>query len=305
MDAVAAQAFADWPVGAPLAPAQRAAVLRVAERVQAEQPTGESLECAQGLRHIARFLIEKGFDEDEGFRKVLRYYEWLASPAARIDMASVETELRTGKALSMGFDNDGRAVLLVRGRLHAPKQFSHEHTLQSMVAVVRALVASMPGPQDTIAVVVDLAGFEKVDQGLQKEAAAHMAKYFPERLTRIYILNAPLLFRGIWAVVKPLVAARYLKMIHFLKTPAALAKVIPPVHLPIAYGGTTLPNFESWTEATITQVREGVVVSPHDHCKFVQKLRSDESEIEAARKQAGTPSAFLSDSDDDDFVDAP
>lgn len=71
--------------------------------------------------------------------------------------------------------------------------------------------------------------------------------YFPERLHKAFIINAPLSFRGAWAVVKPLLDAKTSKKIEILGSNyhEALLDVIPPSQLPAHYGGLCQCTYEN------------------------------------------------------------
>jgi hypothetical protein len=82
---------------------------------------------------------------------------------------------------------------------------------------------------------------------LLKEAIAIDEGFFPEHLARLYVVNAPAVFRVIWAVVKPWMDPRTLAKIQILGSnyTEALLQDIPSEELPAALGGLsaeTLPT---------------------------------------------------------------
>ena len=62
--------------------------------------------------------------------------------------------------------------------------------------------------QETVIVCVDFRGFEKQHAPplhTVKELLCGLRDHYPERLFRVYFVDAPLVFRGLWNIIKPFV----------------------------------------------------------------------------------------------------
>lgn len=72
-----------------------------------------------------------------------------------------------------------------------------------------------------------------------KKTTTYDQNYFPERLHKAFIINAPMSFRGVWAMVKPLLDAKTQEKIVILGAnyKEALLEAIPASQLPAHYGG--------------------------------------------------------------------
>jgi len=76
-----------------------------------------------------------------------------------------------------------------------------------------------------------------------------MAKYYPERLALLLLINCPSILAGLWRAIRPLVEERYLSMIHFL-SPGEITKFIEPSNVPVEYGGSQHLDWEEWQKRT-------------------------------------------------------
>jgi hypothetical protein len=87
---------------------------------------------------------------------------------------------------------------------------------------------------------------------------------FPEHLGSMVILNAPALFRSVWAAVRPFLDARTIRKIVVVgggeAARVALGALIPPERLPVKYGGlSACDGFEDvgpWVEAGHQEQRQ-------------------------------------------------
>lgn len=77
--------------------------------------------------------------------------------------------------------------------------------------------------------------------------------YYPERLYRLFIINAPTSFTTIWALIKGLLDPETKKKIVILGADyqSTLLQIIDPSQLPVEYGGTGPNPFDPNVKAVI------------------------------------------------------
>ena len=97
---------------------------------------------------------------------------------------------------------------------------------------------------ETSCTVLDLKGISlslaRNVYGFISDAAYIGQNYYPERMGKFYIVNAPWGFSMVWSVIKKFLDPVTVDTIHILgsKYQTALAKQVPPQHLPVEFGGT-------------------------------------------------------------------
>lgn len=75
--------------------------------------------------------------------------------------------------------------------------------------------------------------------GYVKQVSAMSQNYYPERLGKLYLINAPWGFSGVWSVVKAWLDPVTVEKIHVLSSSyqAELLKQVPAENLPKEFGG--------------------------------------------------------------------
>lgn len=99
-------------------------------------------------------------------------------------------------------------------------------------------------PVSKVIIIFDMTGTSmSVNPGalrIFKNVLAIDSNYYPERLERLFLINANWMFRGIWAMVSPWLDDATRKKIEILGTDykPRLLELIAPDQLPVEYGGT-------------------------------------------------------------------
>lgn len=81
------------------------------------------------------------------------------------------------------------------------------------------------------------------ERGGKKRSLRHellLQNYHPERLGQLLVVNAPMMFKGLWSVISPWLEARTKRKIQVLSagsTPASLCALIPRENLIRQLGG--------------------------------------------------------------------
>lgn len=83
-------------------------------------------------------------------------------------------------------------------------------------------------------------GFRNLDAKALAAIFELLQLQYPERLARLYFINAPLIFNAVWTVVSPIVSANTRQKIRFVggrSGRSTLAAAVPLSVLPAEYGG--------------------------------------------------------------------
>jgi hypothetical protein len=97
---------------------------------------------------------------------------------------------------------------------------------------------------ETCCTIMDLkgVGISKVSSvySYVKQASAISQNYYPERLGRLYLINAPWGFSGVWSIVKGWLDPVTVQKIHILGSgyQKELLEQVPAENLPTIFGGT-------------------------------------------------------------------
>ena len=181
-----------------------------------------------------------------------------------------------------GFDKDGHPVYFERtGLVRVPnmlkfmeeKDIAHRHT-RYMEHVIRRMIQSSQKLGRYIGkqvVVYDMSGLSyKVDTaGMRvfKQTSNVDQNYYPESLHRMFIINAPMSFRAIWAMVRPFLDPVTQKKVEIMghKYLDRLREFIDESNIPVLYGGKcTCPGLHANGDPCLPEVRDPGKTVPAD-----------------------------------------
>lgn len=208
---------------------------------------------------LCRFLRARQYDVD----KAEKMYRTFLAHRARWQLDSILEEddpledLWHGVApmCHFGYDKLGRPVMIERSgevRLNkvmsvlGKEDFYYRH-LRHMETVERRLAyaARVYGPAVTqVIIIMDLANLSfKPDRHalpLFRQTMNIDTSFYPERLGAFFIINAPWIFRSLWALVRPWLDPRTQAKFHICGSDyaATLRQYIDADMLPVEYGGT-------------------------------------------------------------------
>ena len=206
---------------------------RRAERGGALRAAASAFEASGGLEPTPALPLVAADADEESFAR------WCSS--ANVGHA------RDGSPVYLERTGATAAVLRELLGAVASQRVLDRHVRQQELAMARCeeATALLGAPVTKQLVVMDLAGlslwphaegFELLRKCVEIDGA-----HYPETLGTHYIINAPLIFTGIWKVIKkwldPKTAAKF--EVHGTDYRAALLKAIHPSQLPVEYGGTS------------------------------------------------------------------
>jgi CRAL/TRIO domain len=151
---------------------------------------------------------------------------------------AVRREIERGTVLVGGPDREGRTVLIVRAALHSAKQ----RDLAAMSRFIFALMEhSACGANPELMIVFDQVGMKikNTDKELRAALLPDVQAHYPERLSRVFMCNSPLIFRAVWKVVRPMLDPATADKVSMLggKYEAQLNEVVDPGVMPKTLGG--------------------------------------------------------------------
>ncbi|KAG2423225.1 hypothetical protein HXX76_015482 [Chlamydomonas incerta] len=238
---------------------------------------------------LLRFLMARDFNVDKALAMYRDMRAWRQAEAinglyqadpAGAQFPEMEALLEAYPHFTFNTDKFGRPVYVeMLGRTDAAKLFEvitverliryHCWTWERYLRCYLPACSEAAGrPICTTTVIIDLAGlslghFNAATQRLLNTFSKIDQDYYPEHLGLMFIINTPLIFRGIWAAVQPLLQERTRKKIIMLGSDylPELSKVVPPERLPdlLGGGGKLRPGYKSvgpWSAPDPAQQRD-------------------------------------------------
>lgn len=195
--------------------------------------------------HLIRLLIARKWVVKKSFEMWKKWVEWrMAYNADNIREEEIASELSKGKAYYQGYDKKGHPLLVVHTRRHFPKESNEETLVRYGIYLLEKGIqlAQNSAPDGKITVVWDRNGFTKKNYdkkvlSLFKKLVTLIQDNYAERLYKLIILYPNLLFRTLFAVIKPFLNARTKSKILVVTKLDQLQQEISPENLLIEHGG--------------------------------------------------------------------
>lgn len=222
-----------------------AAVATLGERmrpvVQSALPEDEAARSSSEAC-MARWIRANEGDVDAASKGLMNYVHWytkkpqygaaegVSSVAQGQGSELVAREIATEKAFLIPDtkDADGRPVVFIKVRNHDPNaaDFDIDELTLFAVYLLESAIAAMVEPVETLCCIFDLSdiGLSNVDMKAVKRIIFLLTNMYPERLGRCYLLDAPTLFSGFWALISPMLKPKTTRKIQFVDR-AGLAEV--------------------------------------------------------------------------------
>lgn len=177
---------------------------------------------------VTWFLRDRKLDADKARAKTTAYLTWRANEGFDdLYVPEVDEEAATGKAVLLTErDACGRSVVYVTLTKHEVETRDLSRTCRLCVRLVdEALARSRAegdGAPETLMCVFDLRGFtmKNADIEFVKFFIKCIFDYFPKRVSQVLIVDAPWVFKPVWAVIKPLMG-KYASLVRQVKVEEA------------------------------------------------------------------------------------
>jgi len=177
---------------------------------------------------VTWFLRDRKLDADKARAKTTAYLTWRANEGFDdLYVPEVDEEAATGKAVLLTErDACGRSVVYVTLTKHEVETRDLSRTCRLCVRLVDEALersrAEGEGAPETLMCVFDLRGFtmKNADIEFVKFFIKCIFDYFPKRVSQVLIVDAPWVFKPVWAVIKPLMG-KYASLVRQVKVEEA------------------------------------------------------------------------------------
>ncbi|XP_077208420.1 alpha-tocopherol transfer protein [Paroedura picta] len=241
------------------APVVSAAVADLRRRAEEEhiQPWPQALSDA----FLVRFLRARDFCADQAWKLLKNYNTWRAEcPELSADLqpSSVLGLLNAGyHAVLRERDPAGSKVIVYRIAKWDPKMFTAFDVFRVSLITSELIVREIDTQRNGVKVIFDLQGWRfahafQISPGVAKRIAAVLTDSFPLKVRGIHLINEPLFFHPVFALIKPFLTEKIKARVHmhgsnYLQT---LQQHFPRI-LPSEYGGEAVSMEElsqEWTD---------------------------------------------------------
>jgi len=187
---------------------------------------------------LCRFL-RAWYEVEPALAAIVKYLEWRRAfdvDALTGDDADIQAEQATDKAAIL-HDRcaKGRPVIYVCTRKHNSYERNNE-TLTKFIIYLLETACRMCDEDiiDNLCIVFDLKNFAMANMDYQgvKTLIWLLGRFYPERLGVCLIINAPMIFYGCWAVIRPWMHDVTVSKVKFIDNEVQLAEYIDPSLLP-------------------------------------------------------------------------
>lgn len=215
---------------------------RMRELVDLAEGKSEGVDDAS----LVRFLKGFSLNVDEAAKAFAKHQKWETSfkPKGFIPEVEIANELNAKKSYLQGRDKQGRPISVVIARNHFPNKEDFDEFRRFIVyALDKVVTAASDSTDGKFNCVIDFKGlgFKNLDSKAFIAGFDIYQSHYPERLEKLYMVNAPFIFNGLWKVVSSFINETTSKKIVFVekkKAQETLLSVFDADHLPVEYGGT-------------------------------------------------------------------
>ena len=180
----------------------------------------------------------------------------------KITESSIAAELEAKKIFLQGIDVNGSPVLLFISRRHTAGVHPAEDTLRLLVYAIDAACAAAANPDRKICCIFDLSNVKlrNLDINFLRGMFGLFQSHFPETLQKLYFLDAPTLFWGVWRCVVPFINPNTRSKIVFLSKEEGQRQLVQEIGgssiLPKDIGGSAVSGYIPIEEA-VAMMRQG------------------------------------------------
>ncbi|XP_071593745.1 alpha-tocopherol transfer protein [Heliangelus exortis] len=241
-------------------PQVRSAVAELRQLAEAEH--GQHWSQPLTDTFLVRFLRARNFDLDLAWRLLKNYQKW------RIECPEISADLQPSSILGLlnaGYlgvlrsrDPHGSKVLIYRIGHWDPKLFTAYDVFRVSLITSELIVKETESQRNGVKVIFDLQGWRfahafQISPAVAKKIAAVLTDSFPLKVRGIHLINEPLLFHPVFALIKPFLTEKIKERVHMHGSNyrQSLTEHFPVSILPKEYGGEEVSIEElakEWTD---------------------------------------------------------
>ncbi|XP_074317141.1 uncharacterized protein LOC141653315 [Silene latifolia] len=196
---------------------------------------------------LRRFLRARNLDVEKAALFFLKYQNWRNSfvPKGYISEAEIQYDLAQNKVFLGGLDKKKRRVAVIYGSRHTQnsKAGGLDEFKRFCVYLLDKIIASIPDGQEKFVAIANLKGFGYSNSDIRGYLGAFsiLQDCYPERLGKLFLVDAPKLFMIMWKMIYPFIDNNTKSKIEFVDTKqlkSTLLEIMEESQLPDIYGGT-------------------------------------------------------------------
>lgn len=212
---------------------------------------------------LLRFLRARKFDYDRALQLLVNYY------SCRKNWPEVFSDLKPSAikpVLDSGFvnvlphtDDMGRRIVCMRPGQWNPRNYPITENVRAIYLTLEKLVESEETQVNGIVLLADYSGVglsqaSHLGPFIAKKVTGILQDGFPIRIKAVNVINEPMIFKGIFAILKPFLKEKLVKRFFLHGSDLnSLHKNIPKSILPEEYGGTAGKLDQSaWSNILLT-----------------------------------------------------
>lgn len=216
---------------------------------------------------LLRFLRARKFDYDKALQLLVNYY------GCRRSWPEVFNNLKPSAiqaVLDSGFvtvlpqsDTKGQQVVCIRPGKWVPSTYPITENIRAIYLTLEKLVQSEGTQVNGIVILADYSGVglshaSHFGPFLAKKTIGILQDGFPIRIKAVNIINEPIIFKGIFAILKPFLKEKIANRFFLHGSDLnSLHRNIPRDILPSLYGGTAgILDISSWNETLLSSEKE-------------------------------------------------
>ncbi|KAL7849326.1 hypothetical protein SRHO_G00209490 [Serrasalmus rhombeus] len=231
-------------------------------RLRAERETFSRVQLDLSDHFLIKFLRARDFDVDLALKLLINYHKWrqeCPEISANLQPSSVIGLLKNNyHGVLQSRDDAGSRVLIYRIGQWNPKEFTAYEVFRVSLITSELIVQERETQRNGLKAIFDLQGWcfahaFQINPSLAKKISCVLTDSFPLKVRGIHLINEPIFFRPVFAMIRPFLPDKIKQRIHFHGSSytASLFEHFPKAIFPPEYGGTG-PSMaevcEEWTD---------------------------------------------------------